>query len=413
MEFVGLIAVAHDCISLALITGRCELCKTKFRFDPQYAENAPDHLPAHEVFLGLTSRFLAKWLPLAIRIFIAASLWLVVAPLLTACLYHGWMHRPASIIPRMKREIIPSDIVSGAIVAAIIIISFLSLMSFADFLRVHWQEPPRRDEGNDEQAGRNNVANGFGVDDNTNHDYGDIDEAIVWAVEQHQPPSQEEESEQRPQDTKAGLDGTCFRPSDYDNGQENLNRNILETQAVRGRELAMTREARQQDALEATNQEQNNAGEPHLDEGTMGEIAGVLPFEDQGIQDEDASSDDSDGLRPQLNADDDDLLNNRDNDLLGGIDENELVDLFEDNINNHAGEPLLPPPGNEERGERPFDPMDPVLQDDQVVGKNLHLGRPPFYLFLLTSMCCSPGHGNQRGFGRIARAQGSHKYACS
>jgi E3 ubiquitin-protein ligase MARCH6 len=33
------------------------------------------------------------------------------------------------------------DIVSGAVLTAIIIISFLSLMSFADFLRAHWQQP--------------------------------------------------------------------------------------------------------------------------------------------------------------------------------------------------------------------------------------------------------------------------------
>ena len=143
---------------VSCVLGRCELCKTKFRFDPQYAENTPDRLPSREVVLGLLSRFLAKWLPLALRILTAAMLWLVLAPLLTACLYHGWMHRPSSILTRWSRELILADIVSGAIIVGIIIISFLSLMSFADFLRVHWQQPERE---NGAPQRRNGHANDF------------------------------------------------------------------------------------------------------------------------------------------------------------------------------------------------------------------------------------------------------------
>ena len=161
--------IHQDCLTSWLeVTrgdGRCEICKTKFRFDPQYAENTPDRLAAHEVVLGLSSRFLARWLPLAIRICIAVTLWLVVAPLLTNFLYHGWMIRPSSVLSRWKRELILADIVSGAVMTAIIIISFLSLMSFADFLRAHWQQPPRDDQQQeqvqDQQGNRiHNAGNG-------------------------------------------------------------------------------------------------------------------------------------------------------------------------------------------------------------------------------------------------------------
>jgi len=67
------------------------------------------------------------------------GLWLIVAPLMTAWLYHGWMHRPAAIMDRWQWHLVPGDLVSGAVVAAVVIVSFLSLMSFADFLRVEWQ----------------------------------------------------------------------------------------------------------------------------------------------------------------------------------------------------------------------------------------------------------------------------------
>ena len=169
----GIVFIVND-TGLPLLTfsfpGRCELCKTKFRFDPQYADNTPDRLPAHEVILGLTSRALAKWLPFGLRISIALFVWLIVAPMLTSCLYHGWMHRPSSVLTRWKRDTIPSDIVSGAIIAAVVIISFLSLMSFADFLRVHWQQGPRRRPGLGEEEevdgnGANNTGDENGVDE--------------------------------------------------------------------------------------------------------------------------------------------------------------------------------------------------------------------------------------------------------
>jgi E3 ubiquitin-protein ligase MARCH6 len=68
----------------------------------------------------------------------------------TAYLYHGWMARPSVILDRMlSQQTIVTDLISGGVVASCIIVSFLSLMSFADFLRLEWQQrggfggPPR------------------------------------------------------------------------------------------------------------------------------------------------------------------------------------------------------------------------------------------------------------------------------
>jgi len=137
--------VHQDCLSSWLAVtrggGRCELCSTRFHFAPKYADGAPEKLSAHEVLLGLSRRTLARWLPLALRTLLAIFLWLCVMPLATAYLYLGWLHKPSFILQRWTWELIPGDTISGVVIAAVIILSFLSLMSFADFLRFHWQQP--------------------------------------------------------------------------------------------------------------------------------------------------------------------------------------------------------------------------------------------------------------------------------
>jgi E3 ubiquitin-protein ligase MARCH6 len=139
----GSIGLTHqDCLESWLkvqrADGRCELCKTKFRFAPQYATNTPDKLSTWQVTYSIFRRAVVRWLPFFMRSLFCAALWLLVAPLMTSYLYHGWMHRPAAILERLHWSLVPGDLVSGAVVAAIVIVSFLSLMSFADFLRVEW-----------------------------------------------------------------------------------------------------------------------------------------------------------------------------------------------------------------------------------------------------------------------------------
>jgi hypothetical protein len=346
------------------ITGRCELCKTKFQFDPQYAENAPDRLPAHEVLLGLSSRTLSKWLPLAIRYLIAASLWLVVAPLITAYLYYGWMHRPSSIMTRWKRELMTADMVSGAVVAAVIIISFLSLMSFADFLRVHWQQPPppRRGGGagnndGDLQQRRNDAANGFGAadnnDNNNNNTEGGIDEAIVnhLRIQQNRLPNQQEwnddDDDDDDVDRSDGVDAVATRragkPSNNINeGSDHCMATEIDhnaRDALRGRHEAHPQPL---DGMDLVNQ--GGILDPQPRQFAEQNYRGNS---DGDSSDEAEDDDDDNEMDPHdLEEDDGDEDHNDDDD--------DLPPLVERNMD-------LPPL------ERPFDPMDPVLQDDQVV----------------------------------------------
>lgn len=83
----------------------------------------------------------AKWLPRGLRAMLAAALWLTVLPLLTAHIYHGWMNKISAISDRWTWELVKRDIVSGAVIAVIVVVSFLSLMSFAEFLRFEWAGP--------------------------------------------------------------------------------------------------------------------------------------------------------------------------------------------------------------------------------------------------------------------------------
>ena len=141
----GSIGLTHqDCLQSWLEVqrgdGKCELCKTKFQFAPQYAEGAPEHLPAVEVLYGLSRRFISRWLPFVLRLLFAASLWLVLAPLCTAYLYQAWMHKPSFVMERLQWSLVWTDLVSGVVVIACVILSFLSLISFADFLREEWQQ---------------------------------------------------------------------------------------------------------------------------------------------------------------------------------------------------------------------------------------------------------------------------------
>lgn len=298
---------AHD--DYVPVVGRCELCKTKFRFDPQYAENTPDRLPVHEVVLGLSSRFVAKWLPLALRILIAAGLWLVVAPLLTACLYHGWMHRPSSILTRWSRDLIPGDIVSGAIVAGIVIISFLSLMSFADFLRVQWQHPERAEEAQRRRNGNDWVEDGHAENDGE----GGIDEGIFEHLYSHKNEISEVDGDEH---------GDVASTQEVEEVHQQLESTFRGT-------------LRQAAAENGENDSQNM--ENHVDHSDS----------DSDYNPDEDSDEDNDNDNDEL---DDDFVNEEVEGI--GIDLGDQRPEHDVDVNNI---------------NRQFDPLDPALQDDQVV----------------------------------------------
>ena len=81
-------------------------------------------------------------MPFALRTIVAMVMWLFIAPLATAYLYQLWIKGFSSAISRASSWTWPlvwSDAISGAVVAVVVVVNFLGIMSFADFLRFNWQ----------------------------------------------------------------------------------------------------------------------------------------------------------------------------------------------------------------------------------------------------------------------------------
>ena len=303
--------------------------------------------------------------------------------------------------------------------AAVIIISFLSLMSFADFLRVHWQQPAaRRGEENEDRrqgVGANDMANGFADDagaedmfvDNAIVNYVDIQGAMRehFADLQGVMRGREQESEEDYSDDgdhdddddddaddsdddsdevqRVRLEHRRLRPQEDDqNGQ------VLQAQAALGNELAQHRERRRQRRAAAPQHQQANflAGnervEPLRDEErndreNIDNAQGQDIFANQLLQAHlpdarDSDGEDSDNDAPPLI-------------FRGDVNDDDSDDDNEED--NRDDEPLFPPLRDGERLEVPFDPMDPVMQDDQVVSNIL--GREIHFVFLCVFTCRS------------------------
>lgn len=99
-----------------------------------YAPDTPDHLPVVTTLQALVKHMLSL-IPYALAVLLSIGTWIVVVPLITAHVYYGWLNSPKVILDRYNY--LGEDIVAGIVISVCIIISFLSVMSFVDFLRFH------------------------------------------------------------------------------------------------------------------------------------------------------------------------------------------------------------------------------------------------------------------------------------
>ncbi len=140
----GSIGLVHqDCLESWLQHSRkdtCEVCSQRYEFLPEYAPDAPDILPLHLLLKTIWNKVVYQFLPLTLKIIWAIGLWIVVAPLNTNWLYRFWIR--SNFIGHLNDRILPHniklDIIEGLILVLVIALSFIVLMSFADFLRFHW-----------------------------------------------------------------------------------------------------------------------------------------------------------------------------------------------------------------------------------------------------------------------------------
>ncbi|OQR96763.1 E3 ubiquitin-protein ligase MARCH6 (membrane-associated RING finger protein 6) [Achlya hypogyna] len=146
----GSIRFVHsDCLTEWLAISKkdvCELCGYTFSFRPLYAPGCPDKLPVGELFVSVAIVALKKWLPLAIRGVLVLFSWVVVAPWCTSWLYRLWLLRAATMGSVnfndriLTTDVVFQDVFSGLILIVVVVCSFLSLMSLADFLRFNMDQ---------------------------------------------------------------------------------------------------------------------------------------------------------------------------------------------------------------------------------------------------------------------------------
>lgn len=146
----GSIRYAHeDCLLQWLRhSGKtsCELCKHRFAFRPVYAPDSPAQVPASDVAKRCLRKFACESLPFCARLLLAGVLWLGVVPCTTSWVFRIWIRRASFLVPDLVRRrvlqdgggMLWNDVVSGIIIAAFIIFSFLSLVSMlCAYMRCH------------------------------------------------------------------------------------------------------------------------------------------------------------------------------------------------------------------------------------------------------------------------------------
>jgi hypothetical protein len=289
-----------------------------------------------------------------------------------------------------------SDIVSGAVMTGVIIISFLSLMSFADFLRVHWQQAPIRQDGEAPQGrqqnarrrdDRNNNEEDGGHEEEEEEEENDndgnltgVDRGIIEFMENNASHrvSTNGSDEDEPQDRLISDDnGSTSSSGEVDRIKDDSGK-----QTSKLRDSAAPIEARgenntgKQIVIAVDNnrypikEEENDVHEVHESHPGNNESERVDDVDDHSAvneMDEDDSSRDNENEMPPLEFDpaffDDDVsLDSVDDDAENDGDDNDDNNGDVDRNNND-----LDPPRPDDRGAAPFDPVDPILQDDQVV----------------------------------------------
>ena len=123
----------------------CEVCKKKYVFEPKYAPNTPERLPATMILRGICRAVLTKISPYALRFLLSLATWLIVMPCLTASLYRFlvFTYKPPVVhTSRLRNDENKSsilmkylmfcynDAVAGLLLTGLIFVSFIIMVCF-------------------------------------------------------------------------------------------------------------------------------------------------------------------------------------------------------------------------------------------------------------------------------------------
>lgn len=130
----GSIGLVHqDCLEAWLAHSKkdkCELCLTKYQFEPQYRPDTPSILPIGIVLKSLFSLFVFKFIPIAFRVVLAIVIWLVMVPIGTTVAYCTCLRRNIPFVRNVSLQSFGSAICYGLVIDGIMALSLLILVRF-------------------------------------------------------------------------------------------------------------------------------------------------------------------------------------------------------------------------------------------------------------------------------------------
>jgi E3 ubiquitin-protein ligase DOA10 len=125
-------AVHQDCLEAWLNHSKkdtCELCSTKYKFEAQYADDAPKVVPTHVFVWSLLKMFFVQILPFLLRIVLAIVIWVVVVPTVSSSIYCLFVGRQKMILDEVDWwEKLRMHIIHGFNIDAIIALSLLIMV---------------------------------------------------------------------------------------------------------------------------------------------------------------------------------------------------------------------------------------------------------------------------------------------
>lgn len=136
----GSIGLVHqDCLEAWLAHSKkdiCELCFTKYQFEPEYRPDTPSVIPLGIVLKSITSLIFFKFIPITIRIIFAVIIWLFLVPVGTTVAYCTCLRRNIPFVSNFSLQTIGSCICYGLVIDGVMALSLLILVSQLIFPRV-------------------------------------------------------------------------------------------------------------------------------------------------------------------------------------------------------------------------------------------------------------------------------------
>lgn len=287
------------------------------------------------------------------------------------------MHRPVRIKDRWEWELIKRDTVGGGVIAIVIVVSFLSLMSFAEFLRFHWNGNNNGNNGIRNNIGQRVGADGQGWRNDVNRNGGNFG----VARRDDKPPREDE------------IDDIVLRDSYYDDGLfANINLDKVGVESPRRdllRDLVKKIGNENEATCDELLQNQYLSGDESNSSGDRKNSTGSSEAENQAINSPDNSVDNDDYVGVNMDNFPRFILNDEEEmeALIRVQEEQEMDREREQPAPPRPGIRPIPRPRNDARFEPQFEPLQPAFDFEQ---DDLDDGVVSFISFLPISLPSSP-----------------------